>query len=90
MSYVLQLYIAGTSTLSINATKNLSRLVKKFLNEQEDNIEIIDIMASPAIAFEKRIIITPTLIRVQPSPLLRIVGDLSDIDNVAVELGLIK
>lgn len=89
MSYVLQLYVAGTSNLSINATKNLNQLAKKFLNEQEDRIEIIDIATSPAIAFEKKIIITPTLIRIEPSPTLRIVGDLSDIDSVAVELGLI-
>lgn len=89
MPYILQLYVAGKSNLSINASRNLNQLAKKFLAEQ-DTIEVIDIIASPALAFERKIIITPTLIRIEPSPSLRIVGDLSDIDSVAMELGLTR
>lgn len=87
MNYSVQLYIAGDNALSQSAQDNLEQLAAHFL-QPIDIIEIINIIEEPGLAVEKRIIITPTLIRVQPLPEIRIVGDLSQIEVVALELGL--
>lgn len=87
MAYVLKLYVAGDTPLSAYAIKNLQEIAERFLTEQ-DTVEVIDIVESPGQAIEQKIIITPTLIKVQPAPQLRIVGDLSHIDHVVAGLGL--
>ena len=87
MNYILQLYIAGETPLSNQAINNLHTIKEQYLTEQ-DSIEIINVELSPQVAFEKKIIITPTLIKQQPLPALRIIGNLSDIESVAMQLGL--
>lgn len=83
----MQLYIAGETALSQDAQHNLQQLAVQWL-QSTDIIKIIDITHDPAWAVEKKIVITPTLIRVQPRPEIRIVGDLSQLEVVARELGL--
>lgn len=51
-------------------------------------VEVIDVFAEPKRAQADRVIATPTLIKVQPAPELRLIGALSDSDVVLRHLGL--
>jgi len=52
-------------------------------------LEIINILEKPQLAEEERIIATPTLIKVLPEPLRRVIGDLSITEKVLVGLDLL-
>ncbi|OQW93866.1 MAG: hypothetical protein BWK79_08900 [Beggiatoa sp. IS2] len=84
---VLHLYVVKESVLGSRAIKNIHEIGIRFLSDY-DFVKVIDVEQFPMLAFEKKIIITPTLIRLEPSPSIRVVGDLSDIESVAMTLGL--
>jgi circadian clock protein KaiB len=50
------------------------------------DVEVIDVRERPELAEEDRIIATPTLVRREPRPVRKIIGDLSDIERVLVGL----
>ncbi len=83
----LRLYVAGQSPKSLKAFANLSRLCEEHLPGQYE-IEIIDLVANPQLAAGDEIIAIPTLVRRLPSPMRKIIGDLSDQDRVLVGLQL--
>jgi circadian clock protein KaiB len=81
----LRLYVAGQSPKSLKAFANLTRLCEEHLPERYE-IEIIDLIANPQLAAGDEIIAIPTLVRRLPSPMRKIIGDLSDQDRVLVGL----
>jgi circadian clock protein KaiB len=56
--------------------------------EGKYNLEIVDILQNPALAREAQIVAAPTLIKLLPLPLRRIIGDLSDTERVLAGLDL--
>ena len=72
----LRLYVAGQSPKSLNAFANLKRMCEEHLPERYD-IEIIDLIANPQLAASDEIVAIPTLVRRLPSPMRKIIGDLS-------------
>jgi circadian clock protein KaiB len=46
----------------------------------------VDLVAEPERADEHRILATPTLVRRRPTPVRKIIGDLSDTDRVMAGL----
>jgi circadian clock protein KaiB len=85
--YVLKLYVTGTSPRSTQAIANIHQLCEEYLAGRYD-LEIIDIYQQPGEAAEQQIIAAPTLVKSQPSPPKRMIGDLSDRDKVLVGLNL--
>ena len=83
----LRLYVAGQSPKSLRAFANLTRLCEEYLPEHYE-IEIIDLVANPQLAAGDEIVAIPTLVRRLPSPMRKIIGDLSDEDRVLVGLQL--
>ena len=83
----LRLYVAGQSPKSLQAFANLTRLCEEYLPELYE-IEIIDLVANPQLAAGDEIVAIPTLVRRLPSPMRKIIGDLSDEDRVLVGLQL--
>lgn len=83
----LRLYVAGQSPKSLKALANLTRLCDEYLPEHYE-IEIVDLVANPQLAAGDEIIAIPTLVRRLPSPMRKIIGDLSDSDRVLVGLQL--
>ena len=85
--FELHLYVADMDSKSVEAIKNLKNIC-------EDNIpgryqlNIIDILANPALARENQIIAVPTLIKETPRPLKRLVGNMSNTERVLTGLGL--
>jgi circadian clock protein KaiB len=85
--YVLRLYVSGQTPRSILAIENMRRICAEHLS-QRYSLEIIDIYTHPEACEQQQIIAAPTLIKVLPHPLRRIIGDLSNTDKVLVGLEL--
>lgn len=83
----LRLYVAGQSTYGLEARENLQALIDAFVG-YTFNVEVIDVLENPKAAIEDRVIASPTLIKTQPLPTCRIVGDLSDTNRVIRALSL--
>ena len=86
-SYVLRLFVAGTSQRSLRTIYNLRRLCAAHLPGRID-LEIVDIYQQPHLAEKDQVVAAPTLVRVAPEPTRRIIGDLSDEARVLRALGV--
>ena len=86
-NYILKLYITGRTPRSERAISNLKSICKDELDGQYE-LRVIDVLESPQLAEEDRILATPTLIKSLPPPIRRIIGDLSDKDKVLLGLDL--
>jgi circadian clock protein KaiB len=83
----LRLYVAGQTARSLTAFANLKRICEEHL-EGRYTIEVIDIVERPQLAKDEQIFALPTLIRRLPSPMRKIVGDLSNAEHALVGLQL--
>jgi circadian clock protein KaiB len=81
----LRLYVAGQTSKSIAAFANLKKICEEHL-AGEYHIEVIDLMKKPQLASGDQILAIPTLIRKLPSPIRKIIGDLSNTERVLVGL----
>lgn len=86
-NYSLCLYIAGQSIASDQAYKNIQHINHTILNNRCE-ITVVDLSESPSLARKHRIIAIPTLERLLPVPVYRVVGDLSMTDKVLSGLGI--
>jgi circadian clock protein KaiB len=84
---VLRLFVTGTTARSARAISNLRRICDERL-KGEYTLEVVDIYQNPQAANEYQIVAVPTLIKVLPQPLRRIIGDLADLDRVLAGLDL--
>jgi len=87
MKLGLILYVTGMSPLSVTAIENLKIIYKKI--GMPYNFKVIDILKHPEIAKEKNIVATPLLEKMYPVPVTKIIGDLSDVENILFKLNLI-
>ena len=83
--YELCLYVAGNTQKSAVALANLKRICSVHLGG-EYRIKVVDLVKNPALARGDQILAIPTLVRRLPSPLRKIIGDLSDTERVLVGL----
>ena len=81
------LYIAGDTPNSTQAVANLNALCRLHLPGQYE-IENVDVFREPQRALANRIFLTPTLIKLAPAPVVRIIGTLSQPEAVLQALGL--
>jgi circadian clock protein KaiB len=86
--YVLQLYITGASPNSIRAVNHITQICNDHLKGRH-TLEIIDVYQHKNIAAEEQIIALPLLVKRQPSPARKMIGDLSDTEKVLKALGLV-
>ena len=83
----MHLYIAKNAPNSVQAIANLALICKEHL-ENLFTLEIIDVLESPLRAMADGILVTPSLTRISPSPVVKIVGNLSDSSSVMLALGI--
>lgn len=86
-AYSFKLYITGRTPRSESALSNLRHLCESQVPDRH-RIEVIDALERPDLAEEARILATPTVVRLEPSPQLWVIGDLSDHGRAAAYLGL--
>jgi circadian clock protein KaiB len=84
----LRLYVAGQTPKSIRAFANLKKICREHL-EGNYSIEVIDLLKKPQLASGDQILAIPTLVRQLPSPMKKIIGDLSNTERVLVGLDLV-
>ncbi|MDJ1177755.1 circadian clock protein KaiB [Roseofilum sp. BLCC_M91] len=87
-TYILKLYVAGNTPNSVRALKTLNDIL-----EQEFQgvyaLKVIDVLKNPQLAEEDKILATPTLAKILPPPVRKIIGDLSDREKVLIGLDLL-
>ena len=81
LKYILKLYVTGKTSRSEMALANLKNICEVELNNQYELV-VIDVLDSPHLAEEDKVLATPTLIKSLPPPVRRIIGDLTDTDKV--------
>ncbi len=86
--YELKLYVSGASPRSGQAIANVRSLCEEYLPGRYD-LEVIDIYQQPAVAVSEQIVAAPTLIKKNPPPFRRMIGDLSNRDKILVALNLV-
>ena len=82
---LLKLYVTGQTPRSKQAIENLYQICEEGLKGQYE-VVVIDVLERPQLAEDEKIIATPTLIKILPPPLRRIIGDLSDREKVLLGL----
>ncbi|MCJ2033382.1 circadian clock KaiB family protein [Methylobacterium sp. J-068] len=85
--YVLRLFVAGMTPRSQRAIANLRRICDERLAGRVD-LATIDIFQQPHLAEEHQVVAAPTLLRLEPLPVKRLIGDLSDEARVLAGLDL--
>lgn len=85
--YVLRLYITGMTPRSTEAFATIKALCEQRLQGRYE-LEVVDIYQHPQLAVDEQIIAVPTLVKLLPAPLRRLVGDLSNVDRVLLGLDL--
>jgi circadian clock protein KaiB len=83
----LWLYVAGRTPRSSAAFHNLEQICKEHLAGRY-KIKVIDLAINPKIARDDQIVAVPALVRRSPSPIRKIIGDLSDTRRVLAALDL--
>lgn len=83
----LRLYVAGMTPTSIRAFENLKRLCEEHMHGAY-KIQVVDLLERPMLARGDQIIAVPTLVRRLPTPVKKIIGDLSNTERVLVGLDL--
>lgn len=79
--YQLRLYVTGATARSTRAIENLRRFCETELEGCYD-LEIVDIYKNPEAARDAQVIAAPTLVKMQPEPVRRIIGDMTDEDRM--------
>ena len=75
--FSFRLFVAGDARNSAQAVVNLDGLCREHLAGRH-KIEIVDVFREPQRALDEGIFMTPTLVKLAPSPApVRIVGSLS-------------
>ncbi|XHX77955.1 MAG: circadian clock protein KaiB [Stenomitos frigidus ULC029] len=87
-TYVLKLYVAGNTPSSIRALKVLNEILEQDFRGVYA-LKVIDVLKNPQLAEEDKILATPTLSKILPPPVRKIIGDLSDREKVLVGLDLL-
>ena len=85
--YVLRLYVSRSTLKSKTAIENIERVCEDHLRGRYD-LEVIDIYQQAQLARDEQIIAVPTLIKRLPAPLQRLVGDMSNLNQVLFGLDL--
>jgi len=85
--YVLRLFVVGMTPRSRRAIENLRRICDGPLAGCVD-LETVDIHQQPHLAELYQVVAAPTLLRLEPLPHRRLIGDLSDEARVLRGLGL--
>lgn len=82
-----RLYVAGDAPNSARAAANLAAICRAHLPDRHE-IEVVDVFREPKRALADGIFMTPTLVRLAPSPARRIVGTLSQTPSVLQAFGV--
>jgi circadian clock protein KaiB len=79
--------VAGGDARSVEARRLCERLVH-LCRPEPCNLEIVDVLDDPGQAERDRVLATPMLVRLEPPPLVRLIGGLWNTEFVMEALQL--
>jgi circadian clock protein KaiB len=83
----LRLYIAGDAPNSSEARANLAAILERHVSDRYE-LEVVDFLREPQRALKDGVIVTPTLVKLAPPPVRKIIGTLRETPSVVTALGL--
>jgi circadian clock protein KaiB len=86
-TYMLRLYVTGTTPRSTQAIENIRRICDEHLGGRYA-LEVIDIYQHPVLAQHEQIFAAPTLVKELPLPLRKLIGTMADEERVLLGLDL--
>ncbi len=75
--YRFTLYVVGTTPRTGRAIVNLRQLFEEYLPGRYQ-LDIVDVGQHPQIAVREQVVAVPMLIKEEPTPARRFIGDMSD------------
>jgi circadian clock protein KaiB len=87
VNFKFRLYVADNAQNGALAIANLKALCRTYLPGRHE-IDVVDVLLKPQRALADGIYMTPTLIKLAPLPVIKIVGTLSQTQAVLLALGL--
>jgi circadian clock protein KaiB len=85
--YVLRLYVASMGGATEQILQDLHHLLERTL-QQPYTLKVVDIYKHPDLAEADQIAATPTLVKVWPHPVRRIIGDLNNVKKLLLNTSL--
>ncbi len=85
----LRLFVAGKTPRSEQIVKAIMKLIEDEFKGQY-SLEVIDVIEHPESAERDKVFATPTLMKIQPPPVRRLIGDLSSRGMLLASLQLVK
>jgi circadian clock protein KaiB len=85
--YRLRLFVAGDAPNGVLARDNLAKLCAEHLAGRHELV-VHDVLQDFRAALEHRVLVTPTLLLVDPPPRVMVVGTLADTPKVLAALRL--
>src|SRR5688500_10907763 len=77
----LRLYVAGNAPNSLRAVANTKAICADHFPAAYE-LEIVDMLQDPSRALADGVIVTPTLLKLAPGPVQRLIGTLNDRSQV--------
>ncbi len=87
--YRLKLFVTGTTPRSARAIRNIRAICEDNLQGRYD-LEVVDIYQHPEHIKPEQIVVTPTLVKEHPLPSRKMIGDLSNTEQVLIGLDLVR
>lgn len=84
--YKLQLFIMDYTPLAVKAIENMEKLCQLPMLADMCECEVINLRENPHLLHQEKIIATPVLIKKHPEPVRRFIGDLSNHEQILMEL----
>ena len=85
--YFLRLFVAGATGRSHQAIQRVQLMCEAELKGR-CKLEVIDIYQQPGLARINQIVATPTLVIALPRPMRRLIGSLTNLRDLVIELDL--
>ena len=85
--YDLTLYVTGLTRRSTDAIRSVKDICGQYLEGRCD-LKIIDLLQHPEMAKMDQIFAVPTLVKKNPGPKLKLIGDMSNRQKVISSLNL--
>ena len=85
--WALRLFVGPNSPASAMAILQVRRIVGEHL-PKGSTLEIVDVFGETDAAIREQVLAVPTLVRLRPEPIRRIIGDLSEAQKVLKMLGI--
>ena len=79
--YILRLFISGATPNSLRSLTNIKEICEIYLKGRY-SLEIIDVYQQVEVAEKEQLLALPLLIRKNPLPERRLIGDMSDLEKV--------